>query len=396
MIATIRARLHASEVISDPDQRKKAMAWCVGCESATKLESALRVASRREPFRTMVQEYDADPMLAATSGETLDLRAVIRRPVRREDYLTMRLGAAYDPEARADRWRQFLVEVFAGDAEVIAYIQRAVGYSLTGDTREQKLFLLHGSGNNGKSVFLDVLSQLLGDYAGNASFETFDAARRNESTNDLAALRGKRLVTVIETEEGRKLAEARVKSVTGQDQITCRFLYGEYFSYRPEFKIWLAMNHLPIIRGTDRGIWRRIQLIPFTQNFDGREDKTLRDKLMAELPGILGWALEGLRQWHARGLDAPQVVQQAVANYRAESDQIGRWITEQCVVAPQASMPSGAGYKSYHDWCEASGEHAESQNKWGRVLTDKGFDRADVRNVRVWLGIGLRTESEDR
>lgn len=395
MVATVRQRYQAGVAIDDGDARKKFAAWCIGCESASKIDAALKVAGTLTAFATTIAQYDTDQMAAATLGETLDLQAVARRPVRREDYLTMRLGAAYDPGADCPRWRQFLAELFPDDDALVAYLQRAVGYSLTGDTREQCMLLLHGGGANGKSTFLEILTALTGDYAGNASFETFDAARRSESTNDLAALRGKRFVTVIETEEGRRLAEARVKSVTGGDLITCRFLYGEYFSYRPEFKIWLAMNHLPVIRGADNGIWRRIHLIPFTQSFVGRENKTLKQTLRAELDGILGWALEGLRQWHERGLDPPAAVLRATNSYRAESDQIGRWLTDACVLVPQANISASGAYKAYTDWCTTNGEQPESQNKFGRRLIDKGFDRAKVHNVHTWMGFGLRANDGD-
>ncbi len=394
MIAVVRARYRACEQINDLDQRKKAAAWCVGCESTAKLEAALRTAAKLVAFSTTIERWDGDQMVAAAVGATLDLRAGIHRSVRREDYLTMQLGATYDPEASCPRWIQFLDEVFEGNADVIGYIQRAIGYCLTGDTREQKLFLCHGKGANGKSVFLEILTALFGDYAANASFETFDANRRNESSNDLAALRGKRLVTVIETEEGRRLAESRVKSVTGQDRITCRFLYGEYFTYQPTYKIWMAMNHLPQIRGTDKGIWRRVELIPFLADFEGREDKTLASTLRSELDGILQWAIEGLRQWWQRGLDTPDMVKQATRKYREDSDLVGRWIADRCVVVSNVFLSSAAGWKNYESWCKEMGEEPKSQNMWSRRMTEKGFQSNPNTSKRGWFGVGLRTDDE--
>lgn len=394
MVRVVRARFAACDTIADLEQRKKAAGWCIGCESTNKLEAAMRGASRHDTLKTTIDHWDTDPMVAAAIGATLDLRGVVHRTVRREDMLTMRLGASYEPDAQCPRWTQFLNEVFNDDAELIAYIQRAVGYCLTADCREQKIFLCFGPGANGKSVFLEILTTLLGDYAANASFETFDAGRRNESTNDLAALRGKRLVTVIETEEGRRLAEARVKSVTGQDLITCRFLYGEYFSYRPTYKIWLAMNHLPVIRGTDKGIWRRIQLIPFTQDFSQHPDPTLSETLRGELDGILQWALEGLRQWHARGLSTPAVIERTTQQYRQDSDQVGRWITDRCVQTVNIFMQSSSGYRDYEAWCKQVGEDALSQNKWSRRVTELGFKVSTNGSNRGWFGIGLRILDE--
>lgn len=390
MTAVVKARFRACSDIPDPDQRKKAVVWAIGCENNGKIEAGLSMAQSLVQFTTKIDQYDRDQLIAACVGATLDLRACVHRSMRREDFITMQLGATYDPEATCPRWLQFMDEVFASNAELIAYIQRAVGYCLTGDTREQKMFLLHGGGLNGKSVFLQILTDLLGDYAANASFETFDANRRSESTNDLAALRGRRVVTVIETEDGKRLAEARVKSVTGQDLITCRFLYGEYFSYRPTYKIWLAMNHLPSIRGTDKGIWRRIQLIPFNQDFTGREDKTLHEALKSELDGILQWALEGLRQWWQRGLDTPAIVTNATNKYRAESDQTGRWMTDTMIQLSTVSITVAHAYQSYKTWCETNGETAMSQSKLSRVLIEKGTDQAIIRNQRTWIGLGLR------
>lgn len=395
MVDTVRARYLAAIGIPDATARQKFAAWCIGAENAGKIESALKSATSRAMLRTIIDQWDADPMVAAAKGATLDLRAVVHRAIRRDDYLTMQLGAAYNPEADCPRWRQFLEEIFDNNIELISFVQRAVGYSLTGDTREQKIFLLHGGGANGKSTFLKILNDLLGGYADNASFETFDANKRNEASNDLAKLRGKRFVTVIETEEGKRLAEAKVKSVTGNDMITCRFLYAEYFSYYPTYKVWLAMNHLPVIRGTDNGIWRRILLVPFNQSFIGREDKTLQEALDSELDGILNWALEGLRAWHQRGLDPPEIVIKAVENYRGDSDQIGRWMDERCMQVPNLFLPSGKGYEDYKKWCGENGEEAVSQNKWSRRLNDKGLEQSPNKSNRGWFHVGLKMAKGD-
>lgn len=384
-----RRRYQAAVAISDLDERRKAANWAMSSENSSKIESALKLAGNLQPFTTTINRYDADPMVAATPTATLDLVTGAARPPERDDYLTMALGASYTAGARCPRWLQFLSEVFAGDTALIAYLQRAVGYCLTGDTREQKVFLCYGGGANGKSTFLEVLTWLLGDYSANASFDTFDAARRSDSTNDLAALKGRRLVTVIETEEDRRLAEARVKAVTGGDLITARFLYGEFFSYRPQFKIWLAMNHKPVIRGTDRGIWRRLQLIPFMQNFEGREDKTLRDTLRDELPGILNWALDGLRAWQRDGLGTCAAVTQATREYQEESDQVGRWLSDNTAQGRTHSAVAAAAYANYVQWCEANGERPFSQTMWGRRLGERGYIRERTSRAWSWVGFGL-------
>lgn len=395
MVDVVRMRFHAATAIPDATQRQKFVAWCIGAENTGKIKSSLEAASLRPTLATVIDQWDSQSLIAAAKGATLDLRAVVHRAVQRDDYLTMQLGAAYEPESECPRWLRFLDEVFAGDAELIAFVQRAVGYTLTGDTREQKLFLMHGGGANGKSAMINTLMRLFGDYAGNASFETFDANKRSESSNDLAMLRGKRLITVVETEEGRKLAEARVKSVTGQDLITCRFLYREYFSYRMEGKIWMAMNHLPVIRGTDNGIWRRILLIPFNVSFADRPEKTLETTLAGELDGILQWALEGLRQWWLRGLDPPERVTKAVDDFRSDSDQVGRWIAERCVQVPNIFLASSRGYDDYRKWTGEAGEEPVSQNKWSRRMNDKGFKPNPNKVNRGWFGVGLLAAQDE-
>ncbi len=390
-LAIARRRYHAATTIQSLEERKAAARWAIASESAAKIEAALRVASFQFAIATTIEQYDSDPWLAASSSATLDLRSGTHRAPRREDYLTMALGTQFDSAASCPRWETFLEEIFNHDQELIRYVQRAIGYTLTGDTSEQCLFLCHGSGANGKSVFLDVLSNLFGDYAGSTSFDTFDAGNRTTATNDLAALKGKRFVSIIETEEDRRLDEARVKQVTGQDLVDCRFLYGEWFSYKPSYKLWMAMNHLPTIRGTDRGIWRRIRLIPFVQNFEQSPDRRLREKLLLELPGILNWALAGLQDWLAEGLGSCPAVANATERYRAESDQIERWLEDCCVHDPDATCSVSEAFQSYTRWCEDVNERPLSQNMWGRRLSEKGFERTRREGGRrFYSGLGLR------
>jgi putative DNA primase/helicase len=392
-LATIRARRAAAAPIEEPDRARKAFLWALGSESEGKRTAMLNTARILETFTTRVDLYDRHPMLAGVPNGVLDLQGGQHRAASRDDYITSILGAAYEPVATCPRWDQFLQEVFAGDAELIAFIQRAVGYSLTGDTREQKLFLCFGHGENGKTKFLDVLSNLLGEYATSAPFDTFDAGRRSEATNDLAALKGKRLVTVIESDEDRRLAEARVKAVTGQDAISCRFLYGEFFTYRPQFKIWMAMNHKPLISGTDNGIWRRIRLIPFTQSFKDRADLTIGEKLLAELPGILNWALAGLQAWQAHGLGTAKAIDEATNEYRRESDLVSQWLDECTEPDIDGRMPAGEAIDSYATWCKRNGYRTPTSRALGRRLAEIGPERSikplQSNGVRYYLGARL-------
>ncbi|HEX9929315.1 MAG TPA: phage/plasmid primase, P4 family [Pyrinomonadaceae bacterium] len=394
-VTTARSRYSAAGNIENLVLKSQLSKWGISSENANRIEGMLKMARIIEPFSSEVEQFDSDPYLAATKNGTLELRTGIHRASRQEDYLTKQFGAVFDSDAKAPRWEQFLKEIFGADLELIDYIQRCVGYTLTGDMREQVFFLCHGGGSNGKSKFLEVLSKLMADYAGTASFETFDAGKRSEASNDLAALKGKRLVTVIETDQDRRLAEAKVKTVTGQDELSCRFLYGEFFSYRPEFKIWMAMNHKPVIRGTDKGIWRRIRLIPFTQSFENeRDDKTLIDKLLAELPGILNWALEGLRKWQADGLPIPKAISEATEEYRHESDPIGQWIEERTSPNPNSLEPIQANvlYKDYSRWAQERSEHPFSHRTWGQSMSERGYSKK--RSAAGYNYYGLKLEPE--
>lgn len=371
------------------DKNEEGWKFSLRSENQRNVKNALESAQKLDEFSTRIEQYDQNRMLVCAGDYTLDLMEVVARENRREDYITRKLGASYDTDAVCPRWIQFMNELFPGKPEMVDYVQRAFGYCLTGDTREQQFFMCHGGGRNGKSTFLGVLRSLAGEYAGSTGFETFDADT-SEARGDLAKLRACRIVTVIESDEDKHLAEARVKSITGGDEIMARELYALPFSYKPQFKLWLAMNHLPQIRGADEGIWRRVHLLPFTQNFEGREDKNLEHKLVStELSGILNWALEGLRQWHEQGLNPPDEVKNATLKYRADSDLMGQWIEASCVLGAQYEMTSGTAYQNYRQWAEGAGLRPMSQNAWGRRLADRGITNRKSHGKVFYLGIGL-------
>ncbi len=388
-IETVRERKIAALSIPDSEKQRKVLSWLIGAENASKQRGLLQQAAVLETLATTIMRFDTGLWETGAPNGTLDLQTGDFTEPDRECLITMLLGTPYEPGAECPRWRRFLAEVFADDSDLISYIQRAVGYSLTGDTSEQKMFLCYGSGANGKSVFLETLSLVLGDYAGGTPFATFDAERRNESTNDLAALKGKRFVTLIESDEDRRLAEARIKAVTGSDRVTCRFLHQEFFTYRPSFKLWMAMNHKPIIRGTDRGIWRRILLVPFTQSFEGKEDRTLADTLKGELPGILNWAIEGLRAWKSGGLGTARVVQAATEEYRKESDLVGQWFADCAASGPSDYVAASEAYDSFRNWCKSYGFREPTQTSFGRSMEERGYARGRKSGKRVYEGLIL-------
>lgn len=388
-IDAIRERMKLAITIQDPDLRKKAITWALQSESKYRVNAAVEIASKMHPIADNGQAWDQDPYLLGCANGVIDLTNGDFRPGAPSDRITQSTNIPYDPDAEAPRWIRFLHEIFNADDELIKFIQRAVGYSLTGETREQCMFFCWGSGANGKSTFLDVLRWIMGDYAANTPFSTFDLSRQSSIPNDIAALYRARMVTASETNESRRMNEGRVKAMTGDAALTARFMHREFFTFRPLFKIWLAMNHKPIITGTDDGIWRRIRLIPFTVSFKDRADKTLSDKLKAELPGILTWAVQGCLSWQALGLGMPEAVMSATTAYRTESDVLNQFLDEALVVNTSAKVTAGELYKHYVQWCKDTGHEPYNSTNFGRRLTERGFEKVRQSGHFYYLGIGL-------
>ncbi|HSQ51974.1 MAG TPA: phage/plasmid primase, P4 family, partial [Nitrospiraceae bacterium] len=323
------------------------------------------------------------------------------------------LRIPYDASAKAPTWKSFLWRVMGAplpDEEgteeallerheraerLVSFLQRSVGYALTGRTHEDCLFILYGSGRNGKSVFLDALKALLCDYAKTAQMTTFLHQDRETVRNDLADLKGVRLVTAIETTQGSRFSEGLIKQLTGGDHVKARFLFHEYFEFLPNFKLFLAFNHRPTITGTDRAIWERVRTIPFDVFIPAEQrDPYLSEKLKAELPGILAWAVEGCMAWQREGLNPPPEVRQATEEYRLDMDRVGRFLADACLISPQVSVQAGALYDAYKVWCAAEGEEAMNQTMFGRQLTERGFMQ-EKRGGKKWrLGLAL-TKTED-
>jgi putative DNA primase/helicase len=312
MVEVAAARLQATHKVQEdaPEftrtgdvrlNQKKAISAALKLQNIRNRESALTSASTNPQFARRAEEFDLDDYLLGCGNGVIDLRNGDFRAGRREDMLTKATPVYWVSEAKCERWLRFLNEVFPGRPDMMAFLKRAVGYSLTALTREEVFFILYGLGRNGKGTFLRVLSAMLGDYAANTEFSTLiaDRDRGKGPRNDIASIAGKRFVTAQESREGAQFDESLIKALTGGDLITARFLHKEFFTFRPTWKIWLATNHKPEIRGTDDGIWSRPKLIPFTVSFEGREDRGLKDALLnpQELSGILRWAVEGCREY---------------------------------------------------------------------------------------------------
>lgn len=299
---TVRS-IYAETANETNDTRRAALAkHAVASESAGRLAAMVELAKSEAELVARSSEFDADPMLLGVGNGTVNLLTGGLWEPRREDYITKQAMTHYDPAAQCPLWLSFLNRIMGGDTEMIGFLQRAMGYALTGSAKEQCLFLLYGVGANGKSTFLNVIGELAGDYGANTPAESLMVQQNSGVRNDIARLRGVRFVTAIETEDGQRLAESLVKSLTGGDTISARFLYGEFFDFTPQFKLFLAANHKPVIKGDDYAIWRRVRLVPFEVTVpEGEQDRDLPEKLRAELPGILNWAIEGCHEWIAQG-----------------------------------------------------------------------------------------------
>ncbi len=395
----VRSIYTEASACPDEAQRKALAQHAMRCESDSRVRALLSMAQSEPEVVARPADFDRDPWLLNVTNGTIDLRTGTLREHRREDLITKLVPVDYAPEATAPMWEAFLERIMAGNADLIAFLYRAVGYSLTGSTREQCWFLLHGKGSNGKSTLLRTLTDLLADFAVWTPAQTLLAKRGEHIENDLARLRGARLVGSIEPEGGRRLAEALVKQLTGGDPVTARFLYSEYFSFFPEFKLWFGTNHKPEIRGTDHAVWRRIRLIPFQVVIpDTEQDRNLPEKLRAEFPGILAWAVRGCLAWQKEGLGMPEAVSQATADYRASMDIIGNFLAECTVAEPGASVGATDLYKAYVAWCKQVQEQAETQRKFGEALGERGFrvERHCTTKRKLRLGLRLVTEQTEQ
>jgi putative DNA primase/helicase len=361
-------------------------------ESVRRRKAFIEAASWIKDMNIKSDELDPNPWLLNVKNGTIDILTGEFREHRQEDLITKIANVEFNPQADCPMWKQFIREIMDYKTDLINFVQAAAGWALSGDISEQTMFILFGTGANGKSTFLNAIMHLLGDYATATPTETFMKKIGDQYTNDIARLRGTRFVTTTEVEQGKRLSEPLIKKITGNDQMTARFLYGEFFNFTPTFKILMATNHKPVIKGTDHGIWRRIKLIPFTTRIpDEKQDKHLEIKLREEASGILNWLLEGTARWKREGLKAPSVVLMATDEYRGEMDVIGNFLKERCVQQKELTIRIRELYKAYTDWCDENNEHAVSERFLSMRLKENGFQQSRTAEARFWVGVGLRT-----
>jgi len=388
---TIRKMYEEAARSQSEKERKKLAKHAWRSESNQKINSMLSLAESEEEVAVTADILDSDDWLLNCVNGVLDLKNQLLAPHLREHFMTKISGAEYNPEMECPRWERFLQTITDKNANIIKYLQKAVGYSLTGDTSEQCLFLLYGTGANGKSTFIEVIRALLNDYAKQADFSTFLAKKYDQIRNDIAMLKGSRFVSAIEAQEGRALAEVLVKQLTGGDSITARFLHQEFFEFTPTFKIWLACNHKPVIKGSDWAIWRRIKVIPFNVVIpDSLMIKDYAKILKEELAGILNWALKGCQLWMEEGLAEPNEVKAATMQYRDEMDIVNDFLLEHCEYDINGKVVKSQLYEKYIQWCKATGEFQLTSKKFGMRIKEKGIDEYRQGSQRFWRGISIK------
>lgn len=391
----------ATEMFEIPDDRaneRKALNkhW-ERSQSAGSLSAMVRLAETEPAVPVLLHELDRDPWLLNVGNGTIDLRTGEFRSHERRDLMTKCAPVSYDVGATCPTWLRFVDWAMGGDEELVRFVQAAVGYSLTGLTSEQVLFFLYGHGENGKSTFLNAIESVFGEYGVAAESDLLLAVDGERHSTGLTDLVGRRFVVCQELDEGRRLAEATVKQLTGGDLIRARRMRQDFFEFRPVAKFWIAANHKPAIRGTDHAIWRRFKLIPFLASLDPAErDPKLGEKLAAEAPGILNWALEGLAAWRGNGDRLPKcsAVDDATANYRHDQDHVGRFIDEVCVVTEGQFCSARELRMAYEKWCEEMGERPWTQKSLGSRLGERGFERVVRGRLKAWTWVGIGVASE--
>lgn len=393
---TVRGIYQEAAEAEDEDRRKALAKHATRSEAADKIKSLLELAKSAVPISP--DKLDAAAWLLNCENGTIDLRSGQLREHRREDLITKIAPVQYRADAEAPTWRAVLERVLPSEA-VRTFFKKLCGYAISGDVSEHILPVLYGTGANGKSTVLNALLEAAGEYGMQAAPDLLVAKRGGHPT-EVADLFGMRVVASIEVEDGRRLAEALVKSLTGGDKVRARRMRQDFWQFDPTHTAFLCTNHKPEIRGTDNAIWRRIRMIPFTETIPPAEqDKKLPEKLRSELPGILTWAVEGCLEWQCAGLKAPDEVRKATGAYRSEMDVIGAFLRDECEIDESGAEGYKATlkdvYSRYEEWCEEGGEKPETKRKFNARLTERGQfrdRRSGPGGLREWHGLKLLTK----
>jgi putative DNA primase/helicase len=364
-------------------------------ENLSKIKNTLELAQPR--LAKSITEFDTDPMLFAAGNTWIDLKTGQPVTPKANTLVSLQSSVRYDPEADCPLFKSFLNEIFLDNDALVKFVQRTVGYSLTGRIEEQCFFPMNGDGANGKSTLLNILSRLLGDYSKAAATATLMANQRQGVGDDLMYLAGARMITISETDRNQSLAEAKLKQMTGGDEITARVLWGSYTTFKIVGKIFVATNNLPKVNGRDHGIFRRFQIVPFNRTFQSHEqDKALPDKLEAELSGILNWALRGCLNWQEQGLNPPQIVKDQLDHYQQDMDTVAKFVDAQLVLDPASKIQSSELYQEYRSWCQRMGYSQQDDKQFkASMLTIEGIRDGRTKVGRHFAGVHYRWDIKD-
>tara|TARA_R110002110_G_scaffold1039_1_gene4071 strand:+ start:1151 stop:3625 length:2475 start_codon:yes stop_codon:yes gene_type:complete len=385
---------------NDTNRSEKLYKHAVRSESAGSLHSMVTLASSEAGMSVPVGNFDKDHWKLNTANGTIDLTTGQLLPFARKDLITKICPVEYNPNADSPIWDNFLHEILQGRLDLISFLYRYLGYSLTGSVREQKLLFCYGTGANGKSTFLNTVQHMMGTYAKQAAPELLVASKSGRHPTEVADLMGARMVVSAEIDRGRSLAEASIKQMTGGDPIKARYMKQDFFEFLPTHKLWLAANHKPIIKGNDEGIWRRVLLVPFEVNIpEAKQDKNLESKLLGELPGILNRVVAGCLDWQRNGLNIPLSVKRATQEYREELDLMKPFFDDRCDVNENHSINPKNLYNAYIDWCEDNHAYPMKTSFFNMLMRERSFKqgkpckKGSATTYRPWLGIKLRDEA---
>ena len=373
----------------DGDEAKSEFSFAVNSRNLNRQNAMITIAPALPPIGNKII-WDDSPELLATANGVVDLRSGRLRPGMKTDYITRGLHHPYIPYSDCPRWEQFIREITCNNHDTAKFLQRAIGYTLTGSVREQVFFLLHGTGSNGKSVLLNIIGKLLEGFAKPVRFNTFEENNISDAKRDLAELPGIRAVFASEGSSTKAIDTAIIKQVTGSEPITTSRKYGHPFTYKPQFKLWLTTNNLPKVDDDSYGFWRRIIIIPFDAKFEGdNKDEFLEDKLTEELNGILAWAIDGARIWFEQRLSTPNHLLLKVVQYRDSQDEVEAFVQDSCIKDLNLECPSAVLYLSYCRWCQENGRSPMSNTLFGRKMGAKFSFHHSV-SGKVYEGVFIR------
>lgn len=386
--------MYAEAAALEDDDRKALIKWAIKSEARQRLEAMVALLRSEPDIAVLPDGLDCNPMLLACKNGTLDLVAGDLLPPDRNHLLTKCIDVNYDPDADCPLWEKFLFRIMDNDLEMVSFVQRLVGHALTGDAGGKYFVFMYGpKGNNGKSTLVETIMRLLGPYAMKSPSEMIMAkTHRGGIPNDIARLRGVRFTVTNEVDEGMSLSESVIKDLTGNDTLTARFMRAEFFDFTPTHKLWIYGNHKPEIHGTDDAIWDRVKTIEFDVEIPKAErDPLMLEKLTAELPGILAWAVRGNMLWQRRGISAPKKVDEATDKYQGEQDMIGQFLIECCELGASYQVSASTLYRAYESWAKQLGFKPEGGTKFGGDLGRRGYGMKHIMTGKLRLGLQLNT-----